>query len=221
MKQTCCGLLLASFLLTACGAAITAVRGSDSNEAPAVLATTQSTTRPSSPPALATPIPTTGVQLSSGWHSTFWEGITIPDPPQFSWTTFAPNLQGINGVPVLASGGFVYEPPPTYGPGHVGLPAGPAFWILQFTGSLDDWLKLEQRNSQQRGGDPIQAGAFRDITIAGRPAKAYQGLSVGESGHAEYYIVALDRQRLLWIFSEDSTNETYRRVIAELQIRTK
>jgi len=95
-------------------------------------------------------------------------------------------------------------------------PFGPSFTILEFSGSLEEWLDLERQNSP--AGNPVQEDTVRDITIAGRPAKAYQHAVTG-TGLSEHYVIDLPNDQLLLITTDDAENKTYRQVIAGLVIK--
>lgn len=158
------------------------------------------------------PAPTGTLPLSTEWQTVEWEGLIIPIPPQGQWWSASLENNQSNGIPVLASGGITY---PTI-TGTVELPFGPNFYILQFTGTLDDWLDLERRNSPP--GNPVQDETIRDMTIAGRPAKAYQHAITG-TGEIEDYILKLTNGTLLWISSENASYEIDRQVIDGLVVK--
>jgi len=152
---------------------------------------------------------TPATPLSDRWQTVTWEGLGIPIPPNARWEPYLEVNPSTSDFPVLATGAVSY---PTI-TGTVELPFGPMFMILQFSGSLDDWLKHEQSRNQFA----IDQQTVRDTTIAGRPAKVYQPVVTGTCNMGDY-IVALDRNRLLWIWTDCLGDEPYDGVIKGLRI---
>ncbi len=154
-------------------------------------------------------------QLPDGWQTVEWHGLVIPVPPGGTWqTTPSPNPTSINDTVVTAAGTIVYSASTATMP--IESPFGPSFTILEFSGSLEEWLDLERQNSP--AGNPVQEDTVRDITIAGRPAKAYQHAVTG-TGLSEHYVIDLPNDQLLLITTDDAENKTYRQVIAGLVIK--
>jgi hypothetical protein len=153
------------------------------------------------------------LQLPDGWQTVAWHGLVIPVPPGGRWQTIpATDQPSINDARVIAAGAIVY-PASTTTP--IEGPFGPSFTMLRFSGSLEEWVALERRNSP--AGNPLQEDTIRDITIAGRPAKAYQHAVTG-TGLTEYYAVNLTHDQLLLITTDDAENKMYRQVIDGLLV---
>lgn len=187
-----------------------------SASAQAVTAVITAVPSPPPPSTTATPSATGTVldQLPPGWQIVDWEDLMIPVPPDGVWETPALDREHINGAPVVASGTLTY--PTSTAP--VERPFGPSFTIVTFSGSLDEWLALERRNSA--AGNPIQNNTVRDLAIADRPAKAYRHAVTG-TGLSEDYALKLASDRLLLITTDDVENETYRRVIEGLVVESQ
>lgn len=145
-----------------------------------------------------------------GWQTISWQSIIIPVAPQARWRTLAPPLDPVNTAPTLHYGYFDY---PTYT--EVEAPSGPSFKLLQFSGSLDDWMELAQQQAHQ--SNPIDINTIRDIYVVGRPAKAYRYVVTG-LGLSESYVLKLDMDRLLYIQSADAPTWMYRRTIEGLMM---
>ena len=118
------------------------------------------------------------------WQTYPWQNLVIPIPPKAQWERSSIADINAHKLPVVAAGGITY---PTITDG-VELPYGPSFTIIQFTGSLDDWLTLERQNSPKE--NPIEEATVRDIMIAGLPAKAYRYTATG-TGLTEFYVTNL------------------------------
>jgi hypothetical protein len=154
-------------------------------------------------------ISTDTTQLAINWRNVEWEGLRIPIPPRAQWEAPIKVDPSIGDVPVLAAGAVTY---PTI-TGTVELPFGPVFMILQFSGSLDDWIDHELRRNELA----VDRQTVRDTTIAGRPAKVYQPVVIGTCNLGAY-VVTLDTNRLLLISTECLGHEPFDSVIKGLQI---
>ena len=161
---------------------------------------TQGADRGISPPLLET------------WQTYEWQDLVIPIPPKAQWLPSNPADISANHVSVLAAGAISY---PTI-TGSVELPYGPSFAILQFAGSLDDWLDLERRNSP--AGNPLEENSIRDTIQAGLPAKAYRHAVTG-TGVTESYAIKMTQDKLLWITTQDAQDTTYQQVIDRLALK--
>lgn len=166
------------------------------------------------PPVLSTTVPSAAPAPNTspspvGWRTIAWEGVRIPIPPQAQWESQIATNPPIGDIPILATGAVTY---PTI-TGTVELPFGPTFLILQFSGSLDDWINRE------RSRDPLAVNdqTVADTTIAGRPAKVYQPVVTGTCNSGAY-IVALKNSHLLWIWNECLGYEPFDSIIQGLQI---
>lgn len=173
----------------------------------------RSSPAPIPPTAAPGPQPTlasSSVPLSVSWQTVAWEGLIIPIPPHASWAPYVNFGSPIGTLPILAAGEVIY---PTI-TGTVELPFGPIFTILAFSGSLDDWLAREQSANTLA----VDQQTVHDTMIAGRPAKVYQPVVTGTCNAASY-VVALDRRRLLRIWTDCLEQEPYDSVIKGLQIK--
>jgi hypothetical protein len=158
-------------------------------------------------------VPIAWAQQSS-WRTVEWNGLVIPIPPDFNaqWNPDAVSEESINGAPVLDAGAIIY-------PGYtqpVGQPYGPVFHILQYSGSLEEWMALE-RSRQTPAGPAIDEQTIRDTTVAGQPAKVYQPTVPGIAP-TQFYALKLGNDYLLWINTADAPAEIYQQVIAGLRI---
>jgi hypothetical protein len=168
---------------------------------------------PIAPAPVPGPQPTlasSSVPLSAVWQTVEWEGLVVPIPPQASWAPYINFGSPIGTLPILAAGSVIY--PTTTGTGE--LPFGPIFTILEFSGSLDDWL------ARERDANPLAVDqqTVHETMIAGRPAKVYQPVVTGTC-NAGSYVLALDRKRLLWIRTDCLEQAPYDSVIKGLQIK--
>jgi hypothetical protein len=167
-----------------------------------------------------TVLPTQGAKsdispaLLETWQSYAWQDLVIPIPPKAQWLPLNPADIPANHVSVVAAGAISY---PTI-MGSVELPYGPSFVILQFTGSLDDWLDLERRNSP--AGNPIEENSIRDIIQIGLPAKGYRHAVTG-TGLTEYYAMKIAQDKLLWITTQDAQDTRYQQVIDRLALKKR
>jgi hypothetical protein len=237
MKRARCIFLIAGFLSVGCAAPWLPRPGTEVRQTPLpVIGTVGLPTKLTSPsqtlaaatlPPIRTagvpfpsPIPPTpapqptlassSVPLSAGWQTIEWRGLSIPIPPQASWDPDINVGTPIGTIPILAAGAVIY---PTI-TGTVELPFGPIFTILEFSGSLNDWL------THERSINPLAVDqqTVHDTTIAGRPAKVYQPVVTGTC-YAGSYVVALDERRLLRIWTDCLEQEPYDSVIKRLQIK--
>lgn len=235
MRRTHWLCLVAVFLVVGCESSFSSSPGAEIGQRPpAALGTAEQPLTPASPlqTLAATPLPpihtaeqsspapipptpaaqptlaASSVPLSAGWQTIEWERLLIPIPPHASWD---PSLGYRNDtLPILAAGAVIY---PTI-TGTVELPFGPIFTIIEFSGSFDDWLARERSANSLAVDQPT----VQDTLIAGRPAKVYQPVVTGTCNAASY-VVALDRRRLLLIWTDCLEQEPYDRVIKRLQIK--
>lgn len=159
---------------------------------------------------LTAPIQASGVDQNVSWQNLF-----IPLPPNAVWEIDAGANTSINGAAVLERGSITY-------PNATGVeqPYGPAFLVLRYSGTLDEWLDLERRNDTSTAGNGINEASITDRTIAGLPARAYRRLVTG-TGMTEYYALRLDETRLLWITTDDAENAIYQSVIDGLRMQAQ
>lgn len=152
--------------------------------------------------------------LLETWQSYAWQNLVIPIPPKAQWLPLNPGDISANHVPVVAAGALSY---PTI-TGSVELPYGPSFVILRFTGSLDEWLDLERRNSP--AGNPIDEKSIRDTIQIGLPAKSYRHAVTG-TGLTEHYAVKISQDKLLWITTQDAQDTRYQQVLDQLALKER
>lgn len=138
-----------------------------------------------------------------------WEGLSIPIPPQHLWSDQTPDSHTINNARVLAQGRIVFDRAHA-APNSVELPDGVGFTIVQFSGSLDEWLELVQQSAPAQ--NPVDPNTIRTTEVAGQPAIVYSYLVTGV-GDSRTYILKLSQDRLLII---DDTG--YQQVIDGLKI---
>jgi hypothetical protein len=141
-----------------------------------------------------------------GWKTVKWQGLIIPIPPDGEWKTYpAPNFT-IQGAPVIALRSIRYFPPDC----EVECPSGPSFYLLNYRGSLNDWMETARQE-----GIGILEGTERDISLAGYPAKVYQpGVTLCNGA---IYIADLPSDQLLYISNECLGQEPYDSVIRGLR----
>ena len=161
-------------------------------------------------PSPSTPLPsTTSGQLRPDWQTVTWQGLVIPIPPQAEWNA---NIKpGDQYWPILAAGAVTYP----VATGVVELPFGPSFNIISFAGSLDDWLEQEQ----ERSDTAVNVRTIQETTVAGLPARLYQPTVIGTCDIG-VYIVALDQERLLRIWTDCLGGEPYDSVVKGLVIES-
>ena len=137
--------------------------------------------------------------------------LIVPVPPTGEWATdTGPNQ--VFGIGALATASIVYpDAPPS-----VERPFGPTFTILPFNGTLDQWLDIERQNFVGDATTGIVEATLRDVRVAGLPAKAFERTDPG-LGPSDYYILKLDDQRLLRIYSGITPQGVPQRVINGLR----
>ena len=140
-----------------------------------------------------------------------WEGLIVPIPPTGEWATNTPPRE-VFGVSALATASIVYPDAPQ----AVERPFGPTFTILPFNGTLDQWLTIERQNFVGDATTGVVEATLRDVRIAGVPAKAFQRTDPS-LGPSDYYILKLDEQRLLRIYSGITPQGVPQRVIEGLR----
>lgn len=121
-----------------------------------------------------------------------WEGLTFDVPPNHLWGIQP--LDQINGVPMLAGGWISYDATGIQ-PGFE-VPNGIGFTIIQFTGTLEEWLALTVAAAPN--GNPVNQDTIQQLTIAGRPAIAFS-YNVTGTGDNRILLVKQGPDRLLII----------------------
>lgn len=180
--------------------------------------------------------PSTAPIAESDWKTVSWQGLQIPVPAEDTWAAGIPANERVNGLQVLAAGRIMDNPSgdahddqhtdhPTNEHAddhHAGGSAfdGPIYIILQTTASLDAWLDAERKNEVSAAGNRVEDATIRDMTIAGRPAKAYQRAIIGLA-LTEYYAVKISDDKLLWITTYNAEDAKYRRSIDQLVLQAQ
>lgn len=163
---------------------------------------------PSAAPVAETSAP---VLSSNAWKTIEWESVRFTIPPQSTWKeTSDPDMQ-ITNAKLLNMGHVTY---PEESNNIEGL-QGPTFAIMLFSGSIDDWLQIEQ--DRNLSDNPIDVQTIHRQTIAGTAAIAYQRAVKGVAT-IEYYALKIDKDHLLWITTEDAENKIYIAIIQSLTI---
>lgn len=115
-------------------------------------------TMPATPPVSDTSAPAVDAALPAGWQRVPWQGLSIPLPPEatgiepFHTTT----SDATHNLPLLASG-MVAFPPPTPEGGAIGeYPLPPTFTLLEFPGTLADWIALEEQITPGEDGGVME-----------------------------------------------------------------
>ena len=121
-----------------------------------------------------------------------WEGLTFDVPPNHLWGIQP--LDQINGVPMLARGWISYDATGIQ-PG-LEVSNGIGFTIIQFTGTLEEWLSLTVAAAPN--GNPVNQDTIQQLTIAGRPAIAFS-YNVTGTGDNRILLVKQGPDRLLII----------------------
>lgn len=146
------------------------------------------------------------VGAQQGYTDVAWERLIVPVPPDGTWTVDTRNTP-VWGVPVLADAGISYPPAP-----HVESPSGPYFTILQFSGTLEQWIDLERRNGIA-GSNGVDEASVRTVVVAGLPAITFDRTDPHFGDPRAFYVLKLDENRLLRIYTESRAIDKFRRVI--------
>lgn len=223
MRSLCSIPLVLLILLTACGSGTVPDVRVDSAPSPtasaqmtpAVIDTTASPPAPQLPvspaietdrtatmvqPAITSTAAPTSEQASpapplTDAQTIIWEGLSIPIPPRHLWSDRMPGSETIHNARVLAQGRIVFDRTQAP-PGSVELPDGVGFTIVEFSGSLEDWLALVQQSASAQ--NPVDSDSITTTEVAGQPAIGYHYLVTGV-GDRRTYIVKLSPDRLLII----------------------
>lgn len=202
-------LLLLLALLVGCGTPSTGIAPSTTTPRPhaetATLTNAVKHTSTTTPVATQTPEATTIVEapaLPAGWHHVAWQGFSVPLPPEAKGiipSTITASDQTHN-VPVLAAGILDFPPPPTLTGGAIGeYPSPPSLTLLQSSGTLEEWIALEEKAiAGAEGGvmEPVES-----LTIAGREARHYQRTVPGFN-YNDYYVLKPTATTLLVIYTD-------------------
>lgn len=159
-------------------------------------------------------LPQPPVQTTPPTNTVTWEGIIITVPPEHVWTAGAYGAEAAYSAPVIAQGRLKFEP--TLATYEIERPDGIGFTIVQFSGSLDDWLAAEQVH--RSGGSAVDPQTIRETVIAGRPARAYSAMVIGVA-RSEVYAIKISGNRLLLIESSDADNPNYQMVVETLSVQ--
>lgn len=225
MKYTHVVVLLAALLLVSCGSDVAPVRPSAPASSVALASDAPSTTvapvaaasaAPSSQPAVSaapSAAPAASADASSPAQPVLWQGLSISVPPSHRWEADQPALEPINDAQVIAQSQIAFLRDAATSP--VEQPEGIRFTIVGFSGSLDQWLALEEARAAST--NPIDRNTLRNTTVAGLPAMIYSYSVVGVS-QSQTYIVKLDADRLLIINNSNADNPDYQTVITNLAL---
>lgn len=183
-------------------------------EAAAQSATAGASPSPPSKPAPPNATGTAPVPLPSGWQTVAWQGLTIPIPPKHGWEISQPNPDRTFIAPVLEYGRIAFDRAQAL-PDASELPDGMDFTILQWRGSLDDWLVAEQKAAPAQ--NPIDTNTVRKTAVAGQPAIAYSYMVTGVS-NSQTLALKLNADRILLINNSNVDNPEYQAVLRWLTI---
>lgn len=164
-------------------------------------------------PATNQPGQTTEAPASTAEQTVEWQDLMIRVPANHRWETSSPNQNMINDAPVLAYGRIVFVPSAATSP--VELPEGLTFTIVEFSGSVDQWLAREEAAAADT--NPVDRNTIQNTTVAGKPAIAYSYAVTGVS-RSQSYIIKIGADRLLLINNSDADNPDYQAVIDTLKI---
>lgn len=161
--------------------------------------------------ASSAPVPS----LPPGWRYAAWQGLSVPLPP--AATGIDPFLSAatatIHNLPILASGAITFPPPPTPPNGAVGeYPAPPTFTLVQFSGTLAEWIELEEKSMPGPEGGVMEP--VEPLVVAGREALHYQ-ITVPGFNYNDYYVLKLTDTTLLILYTD---KELYGSIIDGLMI---
>ena len=197
-------LLLLLVLLGGC--ATPAISGAPS---PTVLSTPSS--NQVEPPSTVIPVATQTLQttiitplpsLPTGWHRVEWQGFSILLPSEATNIIPLPAIatNQIHQIPILAAGSVALPPVPTPTNGAIGeYPAPPSLTLLQFTGTLEEWITLEEQAlAVEEGG---VSGPIEALIIAGQQARHYRR-TVSGFNYNDYYILKPTETTLLLIYTD-------------------
>lgn len=142
-----------------------------------------------------------------------WQGLRISVPAEHIWEPDQPAQEPINAAQVIAQSQIAFSQDAATSP--VELPGGMMFTIVGFSGSVDQWVALEQ--ARVEASNPVDRNTIRNLEVAGKPAMVYSYSVVGVS-QSQTYVVKLDADRLLIIDNSDADNPDYQAVIAGLAL---
>ena len=205
-------LLLVLMLLASCGVPSMGIAPSPTtsstpltSEVEQPLATTQIATQiimtPTATQTLAATAITQQSSLPDGWYRVEWQSLSIPLPPEAM--NFIPSsttaTDQIHTIPVLAAGSVAFPPSPPPTNGAIGeYPAPPSLTLLQFSGTLDEWIALEEEELAIEEGGVIEPVEL--LTVAGREARHYQRTVPGFN-YNDYYVLKPTETTLLLIYT--------------------
>jgi hypothetical protein len=109
---------------------------------------------------------------------------------------------------VLAATGIAYPPAP-----HVESPSGPYFTIMQFSGTLQQWLDKERQNKVGDVPSGVDEASVRDVMVAGLPAITFDRTDPHFGNPRAFYVLKLDENQLLRIYTESRAIDKLQRVI--------
>lgn len=171
----------------------------------------------STPFPVATLTLPTILTLEAGGRYVQWEGFLIPLPTgaQLLKRDPLPSLDHTNSVPVIAAATVAFPPSPTPEDGAIGeYPAPPELTLLRFSGTIAEWIELEQANPASQAGNTVTQ--ITAMTVAEREAIHYQR-SVPGFNFNDYYVLKPTEDTLLWILTDAGS---YQMMIEKLVIDT-
>lgn len=142
-----------------------------------------------------------------------WQGLRISVPEQHIWEADQPAQEPINDARVIAQSQIAFRRDAATNP--VELPEGITFTIVGFSGSVDQWVALEQ--ARVEASNPVDRNTIRNLEVAGKPAMVFSYSVIGVS-QSQTYAVKLDADRLLIINNSNADNPDYQAVIAGLAL---
>ena len=140
--------------------------------------------------------------LPTGWHRVEWQGLSIPLPSEATTIIPAPATASnqLHQVPILAAGSVALPTIPTPTNGAIGeYPAPPSLTLFQFTGTLEEWITLEEQALAVEEGGVY--GPIESLTIAGQPARHY-GRTLFGFNYNDYYVFKPTATTLLLIYTD-------------------
>lgn len=141
-----------------------------------------------------------------------WQGLRISVPEQHLWAADQPDLEPINEAQVIAQSQIAFRRDAATS--SVELPEGIRFTVVGFSGSVDQWVALEQARAES--SNPVDRNTIRNLEVAGKPAMVFSYSVTGVS-QSQTYAVKLDADRLLIINNSDAEHPDYQAVIAGLR----
>ncbi len=165
-----------------------------------------STTTPIATQTVAAATSTSLPLLPANWHRVAWQGLSVSLPSEAAGIISSPTTEAsqiLHQIPVLATGFVALPPVPTPTNGAIGeYPPPPSLTLLQFAGTLEAWIALEEQAlAVEEGG---VNGPVETLIIAGQPARHYRRTLFGFS-YNDYYVFKPTATTLLLIYTDKET----------------